>query len=383
MPRAWTAVLVVTLAACAPVLVSPPPPPDIETRALWITRFDWSTRTELEALIDRAADARFNTIYLQVRNTADAFYMPGLEPWAARLTGRLGDDPGWDPLDSALRRAAARGLGVHAWINVFPAWTGTEPPPATMPEHVARAHAAWLMADTTGRALPDTAAVWLSPAHPGARSRVAAVAADIVRRYAVAGVHLDFARYPDRDIVDSLSYATWRAARAAQPDLTLDEHRRGLVTATVREVRDSLRSARASARLSAAVWGVHRAPAAWPNVTTGYDDRLQDARGWAAAGLVDALVPMVYWPIRERYGDRLDFAFLVDEHARETRNAHVMIGISLEPVGDAASLTRHIERAREAGADGVAILSARLLRERDLWGALANGPFRAPAIAQQ
>jgi uncharacterized lipoprotein YddW (UPF0748 family) len=377
------ALIGVIAGACAPAIQPPPPPaPDVETRALWVTRFDWTTAAELETLIDRAADAGFNTLYLQVRNTADAFYTPGLEPWAARLSGELGGDPGFDPLATALRRADARGLGVHAWVNAFPAWTSAEPPPASTPEHVRRTHPHWFMADTLGRPLPDPAAQWLSPAHPEARTRIAAVAADIARRYAVAGVHLDFIRYPDRNPVDSLSLATWQAARQnGDPQLTLDEHRRRLVTQTVREVRDSVRSARGGAQLSAAVWGIHRAPAGWTNVSTGFDDRLQDARAWAQQGLVDAVVPMVYWPIRERYGERLDYAYLVDQHVRETRNARVVVGITLETVPDAAGLARHIERARDAGAAGVAILSARLMREHDLWAALARGPFRTRAEA--
>jgi uncharacterized lipoprotein YddW (UPF0748 family) len=380
---ARSAVLAMMGGACAPaVQVAPPPSPDVETRAVWVTRFDWSNAAELEALVDRAAEAGFNTVYLQVRNTADAFYSPGLEPWAARLTGRLGGDPGWDPLATAIRRASGRGVGVHAWINAFPAWTSAAAPPPSTPEHVLRTHPQWFMADTLGRALPDTAAQWLSPAHPGARTRIAAVAADIARRYAVAGVHLDFIRYPDRNPADSLSIASWRAARAAADNqLSLDEHRRRLITQTVHEVRDSVRSARGAAQLSAAVWGIHRAPAGWTNVSTGYDDRLQDARAWAQQGLVDALVPMVYWPMREQYGERLDYAYLVDEHVRETRNARVIIGITLETIPDAAGLARHIERAREAGAHGVAILSARLLHENELWGPLARGPFRARAAA--
>jgi uncharacterized lipoprotein YddW (UPF0748 family) len=374
--------VVVTAGACAPTVIAPPPLAELETRALWITRFDWSTEAELEALVDRAAAAGFNTVYLQVRNTADAYYASDLEPWAARLTGRLGGDPGWDPLATVVERGRSRGVAVHAWINVFPAWTTPEPPPEGTPRHVVLTHPEWLMADTAGRPLPDPSARWLSPAHPGARAHVAAVAADIARRYAVAGVHLDFIRYPDRNPADTLSLASWRAAREADPQLTLDAHRRGLVTATVLAVRDSVLAARAGVELSAAVWGIHRAPDGWGNVSTGYDDRLQDARRWAEFGLVDALVPMVYWPMQASYGDRLDYALLVDEHAREVTNARVIVGITLETVPDAASLTRHIERAREAGADGVAVLSARLMNEGNLWDELATGPFRsAPAGA--
>ncbi|MBI4545093.1 MAG: Ig-like domain-containing protein, partial [Gemmatimonadetes bacterium] len=61
-----------------------------EVRALWITRWDWHTADELRVLLEGAAAARFNVVYFQVRGVADAYYRPGLEPWAYRLTGRLG-----------------------------------------------------------------------------------------------------------------------------------------------------------------------------------------------------------------------------------------------------------------------------------------------------
>ena len=79
---------------------------------------------------ERAANANFNAIFFQVRGNADAYYASQLEPWASRPSGTLGQDPGWDPLAVAIAEGHARGLEVHAWINVFPSWLGeTAPPP--------------------------------------------------------------------------------------------------------------------------------------------------------------------------------------------------------------------------------------------------------------
>jgi uncharacterized lipoprotein YddW (UPF0748 family) len=380
----FASVVVVTGAACAPL--SPPPvavdpvvQPSVETRAVWITRFDYADAASLEQLIDRIAEAGFNTLYFQARVNADALYEPALEPWAPRFTGRVGADPGWDPLGTAIRRGARHDLQVHAWLNAFPGWSGSPPTEPTRPEHARTAHPDWFMADTLGRPLPNPATQWLSPAHPAVRSRLAAVAADVARRYPVAGIHLDFIRYPAPDPADSLALRGHAAARAQEPTLTLDEYRRRAVTSAVRETRDSLRSARPGAQLSTAVWGIYRAPQGWTGVSTGYEDRLQDARAWAAQGLVDAVVPMVYWPMRETYGERLDFAYLVDDHVRGLTGSRVFIGITLETVREPQALQRHIERARQAGADGVVLLSARLLAEHDLWAELARGPFRSPA----
>ncbi|HEX7089637.1 MAG TPA: family 10 glycosylhydrolase [Longimicrobiales bacterium] len=350
----------------------------VEARALWITRFDWSTQAELIGLVESAADAGFNIIYFQVRGRGDALYRPGLEPWSSVLTGTLGADPGWDPLAAALDAAHARGLELHAWVNAFVAWAGNTPPESS-PRHALLEHPDWLLADENGQPIMEGATTFFTPARAGVRERLAAVAADIARRYPVDGIHLDYIRYPASWPHDAASVAAYDTARASDPGLGFDEFRRRLVTDAVRLTADSLAGVRPAVRLSAAVWGIYRNTWGWSGVSTGYDDRLQDARAWAEDGLVDALVPMVYWPIQPRYGDRLDFAYLADEHAAAVAGRHMYIGITLEN-SNAEQLGRQIERAREAGAEGVAILSARLLREQDLWAFLASGPFRREAI---
>jgi uncharacterized lipoprotein YddW (UPF0748 family) len=130
------AVALAALAGCTDVLVPPGDRgPEVEARALWITRWDWTSEAQLVELVDRAADAGFNLIYFQARAAADAYYRPGPEPWAAGLTGSLGGDPGWDPLAVALERAHGHGLQLHAWLNAFIGWCGAAPPPESSPRH--------------------------------------------------------------------------------------------------------------------------------------------------------------------------------------------------------------------------------------------------------
>lgn len=347
-----------------------------EARALWVTRFDWSTASDISQLIDSAAAANFNIIYFQVRGNMDAYYTPGIEPWAQRYNGV---SPGWDPLQVALTRAREKGLQLHPWLNSFYALPNANAYPETTPRHALLQHPDWFMVDAAGRPIFESGTTnrWLSPAKAGARSRLAAVAADIARRYDIDGIHLDFIRYPGTTPADSASQA---AATAA--GMSLDDYRRSAVTSAVREVNDSLKRAKPSSKLSAAVWGIYKPPAGW-NTSSGYAQMLQDPRAWAAQGIIDAVSPMVYWRIASTYGARTDFAWLADDHARNISGTHVYIGITLEHMianGNVTTeLPAEIERARQAGAEGVTILSARLLREQKAWSLLRNGVFRRKA----
>jgi uncharacterized lipoprotein YddW (UPF0748 family) len=357
-------------------------PPLPEVRGVWLSRFDWATQADIVALMESIASAGFNLVYFQVRGEADAYYRSAHEPWALRFGGntQLGRDPGWDPLRVALDAAHARGLQLHAWINAFTGWQRATPPPESDPRHAFLQHPEWAMVHQNGTPMPySTDYRWLTPGHPGVRHRLAAVAADIARSYAVDGVHLDYIRYPDRNhSYDSASLAGYDAARAAEPALTYDQFRRRMVTDAVRLVADSVRAARPAARVSAAVWGIYDPRPGWGPHSSGMNDRLQEARVWAAQGYVDALAPMVYWGIKPTYGEHLDFRFLVDDHVQGIPTRHVYVGITAQNHG-ITEISNQIEYARTAGAKGVVIFSAGLLRSANHWAALKQGPFRRAA----
>jgi len=349
---------------------------------LWVSRFDWAGQAELLALIDSAAAANFNIIYFQARARSDAYYRPGLEPWGHRPSAFvLGRDPGWDPLAVALERAHSRGLQLHVWVNALIGWCTTEAIPETTPRHILLQHPDWKMLTQQGQSLGENCN-FLTPGEPGVRSWLGAVAADIARRYQIDGLHLDYIRYPDQTFsYDSQTVAAYHAAKLTEPTLTFDEHRRRLVTATVRVVRDSLSAARRGLPLSAAVWGVYRNTRGWTGVAYGYDTRFQDSRGWLDAGIIDVIVPMIYWPIGEVYGDRLDFAALADEFAASPGTGRVYIGMGGDYPPDnfcsGCDVVRQIYRARQAGAAGVSLFSGQVVRYAHLWAPLRAGPFKA------
>jgi uncharacterized lipoprotein YddW (UPF0748 family) len=351
-----------------------------ETRALWVSRFEYATAQDVRTAMQRAADAGFNVVYLQVRGRADAFYRSSLEPWAANLTGTLGKDPGWDPLGVAVEEGKKRGISVHAWINAFTGWAGSTPPPVSVPLHAFLEHPDWAMVRSDGTVMPYVSndSRWLTPGHPGVRTRLARVAADIVRNYGVGGIHLDFIRYPSTDYsYDAPSLAAWDSAKAKEPGLGFDEMRRRLVTRAVSETRDSMRAASPRAELSAAVWGIYQNTRGWSNVTTGYATIFQDARAWDQLGIIDVLAPMVYWTITPTYGDRLDYAWLADDHAAGVKTT-LLVGLSV-PGMDGTALAHHIERARMAGAEGTAVFSYSALNDASLWTALKSWAFYWPA----
>ncbi|MBM4371470.1 MAG: family 10 glycosylhydrolase [Deltaproteobacteria bacterium] len=354
-------------------------PPAGETRALWVTRWDYASPEDIDAVLQDAADWGFNTVFFQVRAVADAYYDSTVEPWAKALTGTLGADPGWDPLAVAVEAAEARGLELHAWINTFTAWSGTTPPPPSDPPHILYAHPEWRQAGTDGVPMAwNDSYTWVSPGVPGVRDRLIAVVQDIASRYAVDGIHLDYIRYAGPSFShDPWSEDAYEVALAGSPGLTWGDFQRDLLSGFVGEVTASVAAVAPGVPVSAAVWGIHQDVFGWGGTSKGYDDYYQHSHRWTQEGLIDAICPMIYWPLTDPPGGKTDFGVLTLDHLAAAGQRHVYPGLKAD-YGEFGEVAAEIAFARDAGAPGVALFAYSTVSSRGYGPDLAAGPFSLP-----
>ena len=379
-----------------------------ELRALWVTRFDWTrwgqpaSPDAIDQIVEDAAAAGFNAIFFQVRASADAYYRPGPEPWAARVSGvRLGEPPDtdWDPLAHFIAGAHERGLQLHAYINVYPVWDNcdTAPPADTTPTHFYYAlrdeHGFTRVSDDGGEKLNGLQ--WnedinvhcsgyrrATPASIFVDDHLMAVATHLVTNYDLDGLHLDHIRYGGRDTsCDPVSEARWGAPcfNGAYADW-----QRRQVNGTVARFYDEIVPLRAELMLSAAVWPVYRDIWDW-GVNGGYDTYYQDSKGWLAAGTVHAISPMIYpaWydgcMEKREWWSRKRWETLVADFQGDSLGRMVLPGIG----GDTCSfaeIAARIQMARDLGTAGHALFSYGALARRDYFDDLAQGPYARPAV---
>ncbi len=270
---------------------------------LWITRWDYRAPSDVTECISRADSLGITDIFWQVRGQADAFYRSDLEPWGRELFRDLPPDarePGFDPLDLAVRTARDRGLRLHAWVNIMPLWKGREPPSDS--RHPFNAHPEWRLRDATGAPQPlNDHYVIVNPLLPAVQDHVVAVCKDIVTRYAVDGLHMDYVRFVSDSMADPAAYprdaesiaifrrATGRdggeSALSASDLAAYRDFKRDQITAMVKRIRAEAVSARPGVVLTAAVW---RRP------ETAREVYLQDAAAWLNDGTLDRACPMIY-----------------------------------------------------------------------------------------
>lgn len=278
-----------------------------EARAVWYSRFEYcgatrtydqdSIRQHITQVINKAADANFNIILFQIRGNGDAYYRSDIEPWGEHLTGELGKDPGWDPLEFAIEQAHSRGLELHAWVNTFPVWRGTTPPKETTPPSPYLAHPEWLVCDSSGTPQPlSSHYVSLSPGIPQVHDYLINLALDIIKRYDIDGIHFDYIRYPEGSVDngyshDSISVKRFNDREKCNPfDMDWADWQREQLNQFVYKMYNAVHKEDPAIKMSAATIGSYD-EGAW----TAYHAVFQDGRRWAELGKVDYLAPMIYW----------------------------------------------------------------------------------------
>ncbi len=354
-----------------------------EVRGLWVLRTSLATPHAIAAMIRSAHDNGFNTLFVQVRGRGDAYYTSSLEPRAAELAG---EPSTFDPLQDVIDQAHAAGMRVHAWINVNLVASAVELP--VDKGHIVYRHPDWLMVpravvqeltyiDGHSPAYAGKISRWirtqggqveglyLSPIVPEAAAYTENVVHDLVNRYDLDGVHLDYLRYPSDDF-DFSRYGVDRFRQEVRPTLApavrnaLDtrakidpfaypdalqerwtQFRRARLTSLAMRLRSAVKSARPTVVLTAAVS---------PDFSDAYGAKLQDWRTRIESGILDAVCPMAYT------SDAQAFAQLIAGAHAIAGPRPVWAGIGAWRLSPAQTL-QHIAIARHAGASGLILFS--------------------------
>ena len=283
-----TAMLLFALASGAVQAVAP------EFRAIQVHHWIDGGRSpeQIDQTIKWAKQANINVIQFQVRRVGDAYYNSAHEPRATNIMG--GDD--FDPLGYCIKKAHENGMQVHAWINTYRIWTGTTPPAS--PQHVVNKHPEWLTKTTDG-VVSGGEGTFLDPGAPGVKEYLVSIVGDILSKYDVDGVMLDYIRYSGRRFgYSDAALAAYNkkyglTGKPAEADEKWCQWRRDQITDTVAAINAEINKTKPWVILSAAT-------IAWGGCsddfqkTDAYAHVFQDWKLWMEKGIIDINMPMNY-----------------------------------------------------------------------------------------
>ena len=262
--------------------------PKHEVRAAWLTTIggiDWphsyqaeAQKRELTNTLDLLQQAGINTILVQSRVRGTTIYPSNIEPWDGCITGTPGRMTSYDPLQLCIDECHKRGMECHAWIVTIPVgkWNGLgcKQLRQKYPRLIKK--------------IGDEG--YMDPEQAETGNYLARMCSEIVSRYDVDGIHLDYIRYPE----------TWRIRVSRAQG-------REYITDIVRKVYRAVKSQKPWVKLSCSPIGKHDDLRRYH--AGGWDARTavcQDAQAWLQSGLMDALFPMMY------FQDNQFFPFAID-----------------------------------------------------------------------
>lgn len=286
-------------------------------------------RDRMQAELTRHLDAleriHVNTVIFQVRPEADALYESPYEPWSRFLSGTQGTPPSpyWDPLKWMVEQCHKRGMELHAWINPYRAKTkGTTELALTHPYN-----------KNPERFFSYDNQLIFDPGIIDNQKYICHIAADIVRRYDVDGLHIDDYFYPypaaGQPIPDDNTFAAHNNGIADRA-----QWRRDNVNHFIAMLHDTLRAVKPWVKFGVSPFGIYhnaaggsKVPGSATNGLQNYDDLYADVLLWIEKGWVDYTVPQIYWEIGNKAAD---YDALIRWWARFASGRPLVIGQDIE-----------------------------------------------------
>ncbi len=255
--------------------------------------------TEADKIIENCYELGFNTIFLQVRPTSDAFYKSEIFPWSKYLTGSQGTAPdnGFDPLEYWINRCHEKNIELHAWINPYRATR--EVSGASIQNlansNPAKQHPEYMVRYSDGNYYYD-------PGIPEVRKLLVDGVMEIINNYDVDGIHMDDYFYPGQNFDDDKSYQMYGNGQ------NIDDWRRENVNSLIREIHNSITESGHNTVFGISPSGIwankkNNSLGSNTNGSESYYKLYADTRKWALEEWIDYICPQIYWEIGHSTAD--------------------------------------------------------------------------------
>ncbi|WP_224552660.1 glycoside hydrolase family 10 protein [Pectobacterium versatile] len=290
----------------------------------------------LKGKLDKLKSLGINTVFFQVKPDGTALWPSKILPWSDMLTGNIGEDPGYDPLQFMLDEAHKRGMKVHAWFNPYRVSVNTKPSTVAElnrtlsqnPASVFVLHRDWIR--TAGDRFV------LDPGIPEARNWITSIVAEVVARYPIDGVQFDDYFYAESSgsmLNDGETFKKYGQGFGSKADW-----RRHNTQLLIEQVSRTIKQLKPEVEFGVSPAGVwrnrsHDAAGSDTRGASAYDEAYADTRLWVQKGLLDYIAPQIYWPFA-RDAARYDVLAKWWADVVKPTNTRLYIGVALYKVGE-------------------------------------------------
>ena len=282
-------------------------------KAVWIAYYELSEFTkgkseyEFEQKINdefsKLSSYGFNTLTVQIRPCADAFYLSKYFPSSVYFNGTQGGEMLYDPLEIMCSVAQKYKLNIEAWINPYRV-SQDDDYTKLSPDNFAIKNKRMTKA-VDGK-------IYFNPAYDKVTDLIVNGVKEIVENYNISAIHFDDYFYPTQSKnFDKKEYKKYGG------DLSLTDWRRQNVTNMVKRVYETIKAVNKNIE-----FGI--SPAS--NIENDKNNLYADIETWVKNRYVDYICPQVYFGFKNVYQP---FMFTVKKWVKLCENTDVDLYIGL------------------------------------------------------
>lgn len=359
--------------------------PKHEIRAVWLTTnngLDWPKgeydvnmqKTNMCEILDKLADANFNTIIFQAQVKGDVLWESTMQPAYRYVTGNGSKKMSYDVSRFVIDECHKRNMECHAWIVPYRIGSASD---ANKYNNNAIKHP---ITSNPELCVEYDGAYYLDPGLPKTREYLLDVYKELIENYDYDGVNFDYTRYPGSDFNDADSYAEYNPE-----GLPKDDWRRQNINTFIAEFYEMAKGINPNIKIGAAPIGTYKNVSGYSNMTA-YGSVYQDACQWMQSGNHDLLIPQMYW--NEKYG----FSPNMSTWVTNCNGRQLVIGLAPYKMVDGSNdwdvsvITDQIEKIRaQKGTSGVCffrtdhVIDTSQSKIESLYDELQNNYFKYPA----
>ncbi len=296
-------------------------------KSVWITYFEleqMTTSSETAQDFEKTIKSAFklikniglNTVTVQIRPCADAFYRSDYFPVSEYCFGVQGAELKYDPLQLMVETAHDLGLRIEAWINPYRVSQSNDIN-TLCDSNQAKL---WYSNEETKNFVYISDKIYFNPARSEVTQLIVNGVKEIVSNYSVDGIHFDDYFYPTT--LEDIDAAEYEEYVNAGGEMTFADWRRENVSTMVKSVYSAIKEINPEVQFGISPQS---------KVSTDYGTLYADVERWASEeGFVDYICPQIYFGF---YNEVQPFTRTAKEWNERATAAKLYVGLPLYKAG--------------------------------------------------